>query len=204
MASRLPADGAVAALSFGEMTSKPSPRRSSDGTTEAKPSTRRSSRAASTSDDAASQSGESQPVAPPVSLRGETREQRQQAAIDFAIAAARMMRDDKCEEVLVLDVRGLSPIADVIVIGSGTSERQMRSVLDHIEELGQSSNHPPVRTSADERAAWLLGDFGDVVMHLFEPATRAHYDLETLWGDAPRIAWERPDQISRDHAGLSR
>jgi ribosome-associated protein len=122
--------------------------------------------------------------------------------LDFAIEAARLVRDDKCEDVLLLDVRELSQVTDFIIIASGTSDRQMHSVLRHVEELGKSRGIPSFRSSADDRSTWLLIDFVDLVVHLFEPNTRAHYDLEMLWGDAPRIAWERPDQVQRDRAGL--
>jgi ribosome-associated protein len=122
---------------------------------------------------------------------------------DFAIEAARMMHDDKCTDVVLIDVRGRSPMADFIVIGSGTSDRQMKSVLMHLEELGTRLKFPTRRVNQDDRATWLLADFFDVVAHLFEPNTRAHYDLEMLWGDAPRMAWERPDQMNRDRAGLN-
>src|SRR5690606_37641951 len=81
------------------------------------------------------------------------------AAREFAIAAARLLADDKCEGVIVLDVRELSQVTDYIVIGSGTSERQMRSVLKHVEELGEESGFPVFRSSDDERATWLLADF---------------------------------------------
>lgn len=121
----------------------------------------------------------------------------------FAIDAARMAYDDKCSDIVLMDVRGLSQVTDYIVIGTGTSERQMRSVLKHIEEMGAAAGFPAFRTNADERAMWLLSDFVNVMVHLFEPNTRAHYDLEMLWGDAPRIDWERPDQRRRDRAGLS-
>lgn len=120
----------------------------------------------------------------------------------FAIEAARLVHDDKCEQVVVLDVRNLSQVTDYIVIGSGTSDRQMKSVLDHVEELGEESGLPAFRSNTDAGATWLLIDFIDVVVHLFEPNTRAHYDLEMLWGDAPRLAWERPGDKDRDHAGL--
>lgn len=121
---------------------------------------------------------------------------------EFAVELARLMRDDKCEEVVLLDVRGLSQVTDFIVIGSGTSDRQMHSVIMHAKELGHSMGYAPFRSSDDPRGTWLLCDFVHVVVHLFEPGTRAHYDLETLWGDAPRIEWERPDQVNRDRAGL--
>ncbi len=126
------------------------------------------------------------------------------AARDFAIEAARLLKDDKCEDVVLLDVREQSQVTDFIVIGSGTSERQMRSVLGHAEELGAARGFTSFRTSKDEKAAWLLADFVHVVVHLFEPNTRAHYDLEMLWGDAPRLAWERPDQRRLDRAGIAR
>lgn len=123
-------------------------------------------------------------------------------AHSFAVDAARLLRDDKCEDVVVLDVRGMSQITDYVVIGSGTSERQMRSILRHVEEIGGTRGFQAFRTNTDERASWVLVDFVDVVVHLFEPNTRAHYDLETLWPEAKRLEWERPDQLERDRAGL--
>lgn len=113
----------------------------------------------------------------------------------LAIECARLVRDDKCEEVQLLDVRGLSQVTDYIIIASGTSERQMRSVLQHVDEIGSKHGYSSYRSHSDDRSTWLLLDFVDVVVHLFEPNTRAHYDLETLWGDAPRVEWERADQM---------
>ena len=115
----------------------------------------------------------------------------------FAIEAARLLGDDKCEDVLVLNVHGVSQITDFIVIGTGTSDRQMRSTLSHLEELGETQGYKAFHTSEDDRGTWLLGDFVDVIVHLFEPNTRAHYDLEMLWGDAERIPWERPAAPAR-------
>lgn len=121
---------------------------------------------------------------------------------DFAVEVARLVRDDKCEDVLVLDARKKQGITDFIIIASGTSDRQMRAVLHHVEELGTKTGNPLVRVSIDERTTWILADFVDVMVHLFEPNTRSHYDLELMWGDCDRISWERPDQRSRDYAGL--
>jgi ribosome-associated protein len=135
------------------------------------------------------------PAAAPDTASSDTR--------SFAIEAARMVRDDKCDEVVLLDVRDLSQVTDYIIIASGTSDRQMHSVLRHVEELARTRGLPSFRSNADDRSTWLLVDFVDVVVHLFEPNTRAHYDLEMLWGDAPRIQWERPDQVQRDRAGLN-
>lgn len=114
------------------------------------------------------------------------------SAAEFAVEAARLLLDDKCTDIVVLDVAKLTSVSRYIVIGTGTSDRQMRSVLDDVADLGRSSGHTVARKSVDERATWVLADFVDVVVHLFEPNTRAYYDLEMMWGDAPRVAWERP------------
>ncbi|MBX3376842.1 MAG: ribosome silencing factor [Phycisphaeraceae bacterium] len=126
---------------------------------------------------------------PPAAAGGSAAEAR---AMAFAIEAARHLSDDKCVDVLVLDVRALSQVTDFIVIGTGTSDRQMRSSLKNVEEFGEASGNPVFRSSTDDRATWLLADFVDVIVHVFEPNARAHYDLEMLWGDAPRLEWQRP------------
>ena len=113
------------------------------------------------------------------------------AAREFAIEAARVLSDDKCTDIVVLDVRTLSHVIDYIVIGSGTSDRQMRGSLKNVEELGEKKGYGVFRSTSDDRASWLLADFVDVIAHVFEPNIRAHYDLEMLWGDAPRVEWER-------------
>lgn len=120
----------------------------------------------------------------------------------MAIDLARALTDDKCENVLVLDVSGISPVTDYIVIASGTSDRQMNSVLDNAMELAEEAGMAAVRHAKDERATWLLADFVDVMLHIFEPNTRAHYDVESLYPDATEVAWARPDQVDRNRAGL--
>ena len=110
---------------------------------------------------------------------------------ELAVDAARLLRDDKCENIVVLDVRDLSEVTDYIVIASGTSDRQMNSSLDDVKDLGEGRGWPSFKTSSDDRSTWLLVDFVDVVVHLFEPNTRAYYDLEMMWGDADRVAWRR-------------
>jgi ribosome-associated protein len=127
-------------------------------------------------------------------------------AREFALAAAREMLDDKCVDVLVLDVRGKSPITDFFVVGSGTSDVQMKSVARDLERLGAERQMKIYRSNAHEaEPTWIVLDFVDVVIHLFEPNTRTHYDLEMLWGDAPRLqipGHDAPRGI--DRAGLHR
>lgn len=105
----------------------------------------------------------------------------------FAIDAAMTLRDSKCENLTIIDVRGLSPVTDYLVIGSGTSDRQMLGALQSVEDLAKLRDRFTMGTSKDDRSTWLLADYVDVVVHLFEPNARAHYDLEMLWGDGKDV-----------------
>lgn len=116
----------------------------------------------------------------------------------FALAVAELLKADKCEHIVVLDVRGRSQITDYVVVGSGTSDRQMNSAITEAAELGESLGYSAMRTNKDDRSTWLLVDFVDVVAHLFEPNTRAYYDIEMLWGDAPRVDWQAELAASKD------
>jgi ribosome-associated protein len=96
----------------------------------------------------------------------------------------------RCHDVVVLDVRGISSVTDYFIIATGTSDRQMRTVADQVEELGEPSNFKALSRNGYEGGSWILTDFVDVVLHVFSPTARSYYDLENLWGDAPRVAWE--------------
>ena len=111
----------------------------------------------------------------------------------FAQAAARLAAENKTEDVVVLDLRGLSSLADFFVLGTGTSERQMHAVLDALFEYARGLGRRPLSVADSSRGTWLLADYVDVVVHLFDEEHRAYYDLDGLWGDAPRVAWDAPD-----------
>lgn len=114
----------------------------------------------------------------------------------FAIEAARSLADDKCDEVLVLDLRGRSQVSDYIVIGTGTSERQIRAVAQHVDETGAGMGMRVFRSNMNQHGQnWVYIDFVDVVVHVFEAATRGYYDMEMMWGDAERVDWSRPAAI---------
>ena len=107
----------------------------------------------------------------------------------FAIDIARTVADGKCSEVLLLDVRGRSQVCDYVIIGSGTSQRQMRAVAQEIEDLGKARGQHPFRTNADDSSTWIVVDFVEIVAHLFEPDQRLYYDLELLHADGKRVDW---------------
>jgi len=109
------------------------------------------------------------------------------SAHEFAMEAAKLAAHTRCHNVVVLNVRGLSPVCDYFVLASGTSARQMRSVADEIVELGEKLNSKSIHTDGYDGESWILVDFVDVIVHLFSDEARAYYDLDNLWGDAQRI-----------------
>ncbi|MCA9304094.1 MAG: ribosome silencing factor [Phycisphaerales bacterium] len=121
-----------------------------------------------------------------------------EAAESFALGIAESLVDDKCTDVIVIDVRGVSPVTGYIVIGSGTSARQMGAALDHLDEVAEAHGTKVFKVSTDNDSLWLLADFVDVVVHLFEPGARAHYDLEMLWSDGKRVQLPE-DLVKRMH-----
>lgn len=114
-------------------------------------------------------------------------------ARQFAIEIARIAADNKSEDVVAFDLRGISPVTDFTVIGTGTSERQMRAVADTIVEYGKKVSERVYGVSGTENATWIILDFVTVVVHLFAAPYREYYDLELLWGDAPQISWVRSE-----------
>lgn len=107
----------------------------------------------------------------------------------FAIESARLLSDLHAEDVVLFDVRKMSDVTDYILIATGTSDRQIRSLGDRVEELSREMKIDRYGRDADGSATWIVVDFVDTVIHLFDPAARAHYDLEMLWGDAPKVKW---------------
>lgn len=119
----------------------------------------------------------------------------------FAVAAARIAAENKSENVCVLDLRGLSTLADFFVLGTGTSDRQMHAVLDRVAEHARTLGRKCFGLEDSTGTTWLLADYIDVVIHLFDEEHRAYYDLDGLWGDAPRVDWERSVVAEGPQAG---
>jgi ribosome-associated protein len=105
------------------------------------------------------------------------------------VAAARTALENNAEDIIVLNLKGLSPVTDYFVICTGTSGRQMRTVAEEIERAGNRSGHSLWHVAGVEAADWILLDFVDVVVHIFDQRHRSYYDLELIWGEAPRVRW---------------
>ena len=110
---------------------------------------------------------------------------------EFAIELARLSSELKCEQVVLIDVRGRNQLCEYLVIVSGTSDRQMKAVSDQLKAYGAQHGSPRWKRDRDTNGTWIAADFVDVVVHLFEPGQRAWYDLEGMWADAPRVEWRR-------------
>jgi ribosome-associated protein len=98
--------------------------------------------------------------------------------------------DRKAEDVVALDVAGLSSFTDVFVIASGTSDRHVKAVADAVVERAARLGRRPLGLEGYEGGEWVLIDLDDVVVHVFRQAKREEYDLERLWGDAPTVLFE--------------
>lgn len=112
------------------------------------------------------------------------------AAHDFAVELARRALATRCRDVVVLDVRGLSPVTDYFVLATGTSPRQMRTTVKEAAELGDSIGFGAIGMAGQEGESWLLVDFVHVVLHVFSADARLFYDLDSLWGDAPKVKFQ--------------
>ena len=108
-------------------------------------------------------------------------------AKDFALAAAKLAAERHCTDIVVLDLQGRSPATDYFVILTGTSDRQMRTVADEICVEARERGHQRFGRAGYHQARWILLDYVDVVIHIFDAEYREYYDLELLWGDAERL-----------------
>lgn len=115
----------------------------------------------------------------------------------LAIALARLAEDDRCEDIVVLDLRGRSPVTDYFVIATGSSDRQRRSVADDATRYAKENRQPVLGVSGTEQPDWVLVDLVDVIVHVFGAETRTFYDLESLWGDAPTVRWQRARRTTK-------
>ena len=100
----------------------------------------------------------------------------------------------KAEDIVVLDLRGLSSFTDFFVIMTGNSTRQNKAVSESIEQALKGNRRIPLGVEGRGPAEWILLDYGSFVVHVFSKQAREYYSLEKLWGDAPRLSWPSPER----------
>jgi len=108
-----------------------------------------------------------------------------------ALVAARTAEDNRAQNILILDLREVTDVFDYFVLANGASRRQLHAISDEIDRaLQEQMGDQRLGIEGYDESRWILLDYGDVVVHLFDPETRAYYGLEDLWAAARRIPFE--------------
>ena len=109
----------------------------------------------------------------------------------WAIAAARAADSKQGDDVVVLEVGDVLALCGWFVITSAANERQVKAIVDEVElQVDQAGGPKPRRIEGLQDRLWVLMDYGDVVVHVFQQEQREFYDLERLWSDVPRVDWD--------------
>ena len=116
---------------------------------------------------------------------------------EWARTAARAASAKGGEDTVIIEVGAVLAITDAFVITSGRNSRQVKTIAEDVEaRLKAEGGIKPLRVEGLGDSHWVLLDYGDLVVHVFLDETREYYDLERLWSDAPRVAWE--DEAARN------
>jgi ribosome-associated protein len=110
--------------------------------------------------------------------------------LELAQRAAQICRDYKANDVVLLDLRGVTDMSDFFIVASGTSDTHVRSVGEHLAEEMKKLGSPVYHMEGTTQGRWVLLDFVDFVVHVFHPTLRDFYQLERLWADAETIPIE--------------
>lgn len=95
--------------------------------------------------------------------------------------------DKRGEDIVALNMQGISLLADYFIIAEGSSERQVQAIAREIKEKAEEAGYNVRKLEGFDTARWILVDMGDVVAHIFHKDERTYYNLERLWGDAPQL-----------------
>ncbi|MCZ7647130.1 MAG: ribosome silencing factor [Planctomycetota bacterium] len=114
---------------------------------------------------------------------------------EIALQAARAADEKQAERIVVYDLRGLSDVADYFVLATVQSRAQARAVLREVEEVLRKEGARPMAREGSNDAQWQLLDYVDAVIHVFSAELREYYNLESLWGDAPKLDWNASENV---------
>jgi len=117
-------------------------------------------------------------------------------AIEIARLCAKYADDKKAEGIILLDLRGLSPVTDFFVIATAMSNPQLRAVRDEVvQQMRELHGEKPLFSDGSYESQWLIVNYPNVLVHILSPEKREFYALEELWGDAPTLPWQetRPE-----------
>lgn len=118
----------------------------------------------------------------------------EQSSLSLAVWLAQFLDRKGGQDVLVIDTKERSSVADYIVLATGTSSRHMETLLEApCQSLKQSGY--PARSIEGQQTHWMLADLGDVILHVFDSDARENFDLEGLWRNAPRVEWHHRPRL---------
>ncbi len=128
------------------------------------------------------------------------------AGFKLAEASAWFLLEKKAEDISILDLRGASDVCDFFVIADGNSDVQVKALARHLRDNLMERGHRPLNVEGLSEGRWVLLDFFDVIIHVFQGETRRYYQLERLWNDARRLDldadWFRDPEVAGRHPGL--
>ncbi len=117
-----------------------------------------------------------------------------------AIVAARCLEEKKASDIVLLEVSKLTSVADYFIIATGESKRQIKACTEDIDETLSVKGIYPDHLEGITNLEWVLMDYGDVIVHIFDKEARLYYGLERLWGDAPKVNYGQKAKGSEGNA----
>jgi ribosome-associated protein len=116
------------------------------------------------------------------------------SALHRACLAAKIAADNKGRDILVLDMRSVTPLYDYFIISTGSSRRQIHAIAEETDAALRAEGDTRLGIEGYEASKWVVQDYGDIVAHVFDPDTRDYYKLEELWADAKPVDWEHEEE----------
>jgi len=116
---------------------------------------------------------------------------RSDRSLELALTAARIAEDNRSRDIVILDMREITPLFDYFVVATGSSRRQLHAVSEEIDQTVEGLGDRRLGIEGYVDGRWILLDYGDVVVHLFDGEAREYYDLEQLWCRARRVPWPK-------------
>ncbi len=117
---------------------------------------------------------------------------------EYAVLAVEALDDKKAEDISIIDIREVSVIADYFIIAGGSNKSQIQALSDTVEEKLGRAGLPLKQIEGYNNANWILLDFGDIIIHIFDKENRLFYDLERIWRDGKKIGIEQLKQSNSD------
>jgi ribosome-associated protein len=115
---------------------------------------------------------------------------RAEVAVQHAFQCARIAADNKGRDVVVLDMRGITPLYDFFVLATGNSRRQNHTLAEEIDAGMAAEGETRLSIEGYDAGRWVVQDYGDIVVHVFDQESRSYYGLDDLWADAKHLDWE--------------